>query len=194
MSKILVAYATMAGSTAEIAQAIGDELLQRGQAVEVLPLAEVHSIQGYEAVVVGGPMILGWDRSARRFLSKHRKALRNLPVAVFASAMSLTKTGETVIEGVPLWIDERLAVPPRQPGKLSFRERYATASNYVKPIIKTVKPRRIAIFGGRMEYGRLKWWAVLFAMVIVQATAGDKRKWDSIRSWAASLPAALGLR
>jgi hypothetical protein len=44
-----------------------------------------------------------------------------------------------------------------------------------------------------LEYGRLKWWAVLFVMVIIQATAGDRRSWPAIRAWAAKLPAALGL-
>ena len=44
-----------------------------------------------------------------------------------------------------------------------------------------------------MEYGRLKWWAVLFAMLIIQAPAGDKRNWTAIKSWAAELPAAFQL-
>jgi hypothetical protein len=39
-----------------------------------------------------------------------------------------------------------------------------------------------------LEYGRLKWWAVLFAMLIVKAQAGDKRNPHSIRAWAAGLP------
>ena len=49
------------------------------------------------------------------------------------------------------------------------------------------------MFAGRLEYGRLKWWAVLFVMLIIQATAGDRRNWPAIRAWAAELPAALGL-
>ena len=34
---------------------------------------------------------------------------------------------------------------------------------------------------------------VLFAMLIIQAPAGDRRNWTAIRSWAAELPAALQL-
>ena len=49
----------------------------------------------------------------------------------------------------------------------------------------------IGIFGGRLEYGRLPWWAVLFAMLIIQAPAGDRRNWPAIRGWAAGLPRAL---
>jgi flavodoxin len=38
MKKILVTYATMAGSTAEVAQVVGDELAKSGLQIEVLPL------------------------------------------------------------------------------------------------------------------------------------------------------------
>jgi len=49
----------------------------------------------------------------------------------------------------------------------------------------------IGIFGGWLECGRLKWWAVLFVMLIIQAPAGERRKWTAIHSWAARLPAVL---
>jgi len=47
------------------------------------------------------------------------------------------------------------------------------------------------VFGGRLEYGRLKWWAVLFVMVILRAAAGDRREWPATRLWAAGLPESL---
>jgi hypothetical protein len=49
----------------------------------------------------------------------------------------------------------------------------------------------IGVFGGRLEYGRLKPWAVLFVMFIIRAQAGDKRNWPAIREWAARLPALM---
>jgi menaquinone-dependent protoporphyrinogen IX oxidase len=191
MTRILVAYATMAGSTAEVARTIANELASNRVEVDVLPIGEVAGLEPYAAVVVGAPMILGWHRSARRFLRKHRRAFRHIPLAVFATAMSLTATGETMIDGVPVFVDESLPKPPAQAGRLSFRERYATIPNYFRPVLKAVRPARpvrLGIFGGRLEYGRLKWWAVLFAMLIVKAQAGDKRNPHSIRAWAAGLP------
>jgi menaquinone-dependent protoporphyrinogen oxidase len=193
MTTILVAYATLAGSTAEIAQAVAEELTHQGFQTQLRRLAEVKSLTGYDAVVLGAPMILGWHRGALGFLSKHRRELKKIPLAVFAVAMSLTQTGETSLDGVPVWIDENLPKAPEQPGKLNFRERYATTGNYLRPILRTVKPVSTAIFGGRLEYGRLKWWAVLFAMLLVQAPAGDRRNWASIRTWAATLPDAFRL-
>ncbi len=196
MKKILVTYATMAGSTAEVAQAVGEELNKCGFQVDVLPIEQVKDLQSYSGVVVGGPMIMGWHRSASGFLKKHRSDFQRIPLAVFLTAMSLTKTSDMRLEGVAVTVDENLPKPPKVEGKLSFRERYALLSHYLEPIVKatrSVKPASIGVFGGRMEYGRLKWWAVLFAMVIIQAPAGEKRNWPVIRSWAASLPAAFKL-
>ena len=192
MKRILVTYATMAGSTIEVAQAVGEEIAKSGLQVDVLPLGEVKGLEAYDGVVVGGPMIRGWHHAALGFLKKHRDAFRRIPLAVFVMAMSLTQTGETSVDGVPVDVDEKLPKPPEKEGRLNFRERYAKLSNYVRPILmatRPVKPVSIGFFGGRLEYGRLKWWAVLFAMLIIQAQAGDRRNWTAIRSWASNLAA-----
>jgi menaquinone-dependent protoporphyrinogen oxidase len=196
MKKILVAYATMAGSTAEVARVVGEEIEKSGVQVDVLPLSEVKDLGAYDGVVVGGPMIMGWHRGASGFLKKHRAAFQRIPLAVFVMAMSLTKSGDMSVSGVPVTVDEKLPKPPVKEGSLNFRERYALLPNYLRPILtatRPAKPASIGVFGGRLEYGRLKWWAVLFAMVIVQAAAGERRNWPEIRAWAAGLPAAFQL-
>jgi menaquinone-dependent protoporphyrinogen oxidase len=196
MKRILVTYATMTGSTLEVAQVVAEEIARSDVQVDVLPLGEVKSLAGYDGVVLGGPMLMGWHRQAMGFLKKHRQALQRIPLAVFVMAISLTQTGETNVGGVPVYVDDQLPKPPEQAGHLRFRERYARLSNYVQPIltaVRLVRPASIGVFGGRLEYGRLKWWAVLFVMLIIQAPAGDRRNWVAIRAWAAGLPAALQL-
>ena len=196
MKRILVAYATLAGSTVEVARAVGEEIARSGVQVDVLPLSDVKGLEAYDGVVVGGPMIMGWHRAALGFLKTHRAAFQRIPLAVFVMAMSLTQTVETSVGGMPVTLDEKLPKPPAIEGRLTFRERYARLSNYLQPILRAtrpVKPVSIGVFGGRLEYGRLKWWAVLFAMVIIQAPAGDRRNWTAIRSWAVGLPAAFQL-
>ena len=100
------------------------------------------------------------------------------------------------MEGVPVYVDENLPKPPIDEKRLNFRERYARLTKYLRPIIRAIRPAKpvsIGIFGGRLEYGRLKWWAVLFVMLIIQAPAGDRRNWEVIRSWAARLPEVMGI-
>ena len=194
MKRILVAYATFSGSTVEVAHALGEEIARHGVQVDILPLREVTGLETYDGVVVGAPMIMGWHRDAQGFLKKNRKALQRIPLAAFVTAMSLTQTGETSIGGVPVHVDESLPKPPAKAGRLSFKERYARLSNYVQPILgaaRPAKPVSIGVLGGRLEYGRLKWWAVLFVMLVIQAPAGERRNWAAIRTWAAELPAAF---
>jgi menaquinone-dependent protoporphyrinogen IX oxidase len=194
MARILVAYATMAGSTAEVAKVVEEELNQAGMQVDVREVGKVTDLEAYDGVVLGGPMIMGWHRACLRFLRKHRASLQHRPLALFMLAMSLTQTGETSVDGLAVTVDENLPKQPAKPGNLSFRERYARLSNYIKPALKAAGPSRlvsIGFFGGRLEYGRLKWWAVLFAMLIIQAPAGEKRNWPAIRAWAGSLAPLL---
>jgi menaquinone-dependent protoporphyrinogen oxidase len=191
MKKILVTYATLSGTTVEVAQAIGEEITKKDLRVDVLPLNKINSLDGYDGVVLGGPMIMGWHRSALGFLRKHRKQLSQVPLAVFITAMSLTKTSETSLSGVPLYIDDKLPKPPVKEEHPTFRERYSNVINYARPILNAAgpaKPVSIGFFGGRLDYGRLAWWAVMFVMLVIQAPAGDRRNWPAIRAWAAGIP------
>jgi menaquinone-dependent protoporphyrinogen oxidase len=162
----------MAGSTAEVAQAVGEEIAKSGLQVDIQPISEIKDLQVYDGVVVGGPMIMGWHRVALRFLKKNRDAFQHIPLAVFVAAISLTQTGETSVDGVPVYVDEKLPKLTEIEDRLNFRERYARLSKYLRPILQAtrpVKPVSIGVFGGRLEYGRLKWWAVLFVMLIIEA-------------------------
>src|SRR6266542_3353634 len=108
MKTILVTYASMAGSTEEMAQSVADEIARHGLRVEVLPVNKVDDVKAYDAVVIGGPMIWGWHRAARAFLKQNRTALRHIPLAVFATAMSLTQPSIRSVGGVPIHLDEKL--------------------------------------------------------------------------------------
>lgn len=193
MKNILVAYTTNAGSTEEVAQAIGETLSKGGALVDVRRLEEVSNLDSYQAVVVGAPMILGWHRDAVRFVKKHQKALEKVPAAFFCTALSLTDTGQSPV-GTSVWIDPDLAKPPQKPGHMSIKERYASLQNYLRPILAaapSVKPVSVAFLGGKLEFFRLKWWQVLFVMVIIQAQPGERRNWANIHAWAEHICADL---
>ena len=133
--KVLVAYASNAGSTAEVAQFIGQELSRDGAQVDVRRFCEIEDINAYQAVLVGGPMIMGWHREAVSFVRRHQLALSRVPVAYFLMAMSLTETPETALKAIPITVDPTLAKAPADVSKLSFRENYATISSYLKPVL-----------------------------------------------------------
>ncbi|MGW7680153.1 flavodoxin domain-containing protein [Kribbella sp. NPDC054772] len=85
-SSVLVAYGTKNGSTAGIADMIVTALQADGLTAEALPAADVSSIEGYDAVVLGGALYAGrWNRDARTFARRHADALRNRPVWLFSS-------------------------------------------------------------------------------------------------------------
>lgn len=86
MKRILVAYASKHGSTAEIAEAIGEVLRSRGDEVEVRPAAEVRELTGVEGVVLGSAVYMGrWMREGIDFLKRHQATLRDVPTWLFSS-------------------------------------------------------------------------------------------------------------
>lgn len=117
MKRILVTYATMSGSTADVAQVVADEIARSGLQVDVLPLDRVTDIEAYGGVVVGAPMIMGYHPAALRFLRKYRTPLHRIPLAVFVTAMSVTKTDEKSAGDVPVHLDDKLSKAPQKSWK-----------------------------------------------------------------------------
>jgi menaquinone-dependent protoporphyrinogen IX oxidase len=188
--KILVAYATNAGSTAEVARAIGEELGKDDTPVEVQRVEEVTSLEPFSAVVVGAPMIMGWHRAALKFIRKHKRELSQVPVAYFFTARSLTKLDETEINGIPISVDPQLAKPPADPNHLTFRENYSTVKNYLQPALKAaraVMPVSVAFFGGILSMVNLKWFQTIFVLLVVQAKPGGSHNLPFIREWVVNI-------
>ncbi len=191
IKKILIVYATNAGTTVDVAQAVGEELTRVTQLqVDVKRIDEVDSFELYSAAVIGAPMIFGWHRGARKFLKKHQVSLSKIPVAYFVTAMNLTKTDETSLDGIPLSVDPVVAKQVKREGHLSFKERYSLPSNYLRPILKSapkVKPVAVAFFGGKLAMYKMKWWQVLFVLIFIQTQQGGSHNMPFIREWAAGL-------
>jgi menaquinone-dependent protoporphyrinogen IX oxidase len=184
---ILIVYTTNAGSTAEVAEMIAEEIGQPGDQVDVRRIEEVNSIAGYDAVIVGAPMILGWHGKARKFVRQHRQELCKIKTAYFCMAMMLTGSSSPTLSPAPICIDPGLAKPPKTSDHLSIKERYSLAANYLRPILRTapeVHPVSVAFFGGKLEMFRLKLLQMLFVMLIIRAQPGDLRDESFIRRWA----------
>jgi menaquinone-dependent protoporphyrinogen IX oxidase len=173
-----------------VAEAVASGLGTDGVVTELRHIEEVQDLGLYGAVVIGGPMILGWHRQAVKFLKTHQVALSQVPVAYFFTAMSLTRTWDTHLDGVPIYLDPGLGKCPQKSKRSSYRERYASVKHYLGPVLKQtprIRPVSAAFFAGKVDYSRLKPLQILFVKLIVGAQPGDRRNWDAIREWASSL-------
>ncbi len=192
--RVLVAYATRHGSTAKVAETVAEELRAAGCEAEARSVADAASTAGFDAVVVGGPMIFGWHKEAVKFVKARRDALAAVPVAYFITAASLTDDGGDAVDGVPIVKDSWLVKAPARPEKLTCRQRYALPSHYLGDVLKAtapVRPRQAAFFAGALDLTKMNLFEKLFVMLVIGATPGDGRHWDAVREWARGLPAVL---
>jgi menaquinone-dependent protoporphyrinogen IX oxidase len=190
VAKILVAYTTNAGSTGEVAENIAAELRGCGSQVDIARMEHTTSVSGYDLVIAGAPMILGWHRGALKFLRAHRQALASTRLACFCMMMSLTQKNPAWEAPFPLAVDPWLAKAPKNPARLGIKERYATPANYLRPLIQAAgaaQPVSVALLGGKLELFRLPWWQMLFVMAVINPQPGDRRNTAFIRQWASQL-------
>jgi len=164
--KVLVAYGTKYGATAEIADKIGQVLSQAGLQVDVLPADRVGDPSSYGAVILGSAVYIGqWRKEAAKFLETHEQALAKQPVWLFSSG----PTGE----GDP----EQLTQGWRFPGKL-------------QPIADRIGPRDVALFQGASDASKLN-FIERWMLKNVKAPVGDFRDWEAIAAWAETIAEAL---
>ena len=165
-NKILVAYATMSGSTQEIAECVSRELNRLGLAVEMHPCREVVALKEYGAVILGAPLYMfRLHKDAVHFLKRHQKQLVRLPVAVFAGGPYGPSAAEDARE-VHKNLDAEL-------GKFTW-----------------LQPISVQLVGGRFDPARLRFPYNLIP-ALKGAPASDARDWAEIQAWARSLAGLL---
>ena len=162
--RILVAYATRAGSTAEVAQTIAKALSAAGAAVDVCPVKEVADLSPYRAVVLGSPIRMGrWLPEAFAFLKAHQAELKRVPVAYFVTCVTLTSN--TV-------------------------ENRRTVDAYLDPARAILHPVSVGLFAGALDGSKVSFLDRLMIKAI-KTPEGDFRKWDEIHLWGESLQMIL---
>jgi menaquinone-dependent protoporphyrinogen oxidase len=87
--KVLVSVESKHGSTEEIAAAIAAELLAAGLDVDAIEPADVTTLEGYDAVILGSAIYMGkWMPGVVKFIYRHADALKSRDVWLFSSGPS----------------------------------------------------------------------------------------------------------
>jgi menaquinone-dependent protoporphyrinogen oxidase len=153
-SRVLVAYASRMGSTAEIAAAVAERLEAAGFDVDLVETKRAPSPESYSAVVVGSAIYVErWMKTARDFLRNNADDLSKIPTWLFESGPcgELALQRHTVSRGI-----------------LRLAERIGASSPHV--------------FGGNLDPARAT--SRLTRWVANSDLAGDYRDWTAIRTWA----------
>jgi menaquinone-dependent protoporphyrinogen oxidase len=88
-NRILIAYATFAGSTKEVAVEIGKTLGARGFSVDVIPVLENPKVSDYQFVLIGSAVYQSsWRSEAIEFIKTNQIALNRVSVAFFSVCLS----------------------------------------------------------------------------------------------------------
>lgn len=163
-NRILVTYASRYGSTAEIAQRVGDVLAKRGYAVDVLPLAEATAPGDYDGFVLGGAIYSGqWPPEVCEFVGSNEHLLRDKHAALFVVAIRLREAGEEMRQSVLSTIDTCRVM---------------------------VEPDTIGLFAGKIDYDTLS-PIVRLQVQTKNLPEGDFRDWAAIEAWADEVAAAF---
>ena len=84
--RVLVVHGSKHGGTAGLAAMVRGALRARGFDVAIYPAGWVRRVHGFDVVVVGGALHHGrWHHQTRRFVHRHRHALRACDVWFFSS-------------------------------------------------------------------------------------------------------------
>ena len=159
--RILVVYATKAGSTVEVAAVIGEVLSGRGYEVEVKPIKENPPVDGYQAVIVGSAIRMSnWLPEAVDFVKKNQARLSQMPTAFFTCHRLNTGDDAT-----------------------SRKVREA----YTAPVRQILTPQAEVFFSGELDHAKLNFVDRTLAKAVEKSTntpEGDARDWSKIRGWA----------
>jgi len=154
--KILVAYASRTGSTAEVAEKIGNTLKDLGASIDVKSVKEISDVSNYDAIIIGSAVrMFKLLPETMEFFKRFSESFKDKPVAYFIVCLTMKEDND----------------------KNSGR-----AETYLKPLYEVKEPVMVGLFAGKIEFSKLsplwRWF-----MKVAKIEEGDFRDWDLIDDW-----------
>jgi menaquinone-dependent protoporphyrinogen oxidase len=160
--KVLVTAASRHGSTAEIAESIGDVLRSRGFEVTIAPPEDVAALSGFEAVVLGSAVYMGhWLAPAIQLADRIGAELAGRPVWLFSSG------------------------PVGDPSS-KFAQQMDVDPVDLQAVQKATGAQEHKRFSGKLDRHNLR-GIQRAGLSLFRGLQGDFRDWQGIREWAASI-------
>lgn len=158
--RILVTYATKAGSTAEIAAKIGEHISARGFSVDVINVKSKPDPKEYQAVILGSCIRMGgWLPEMLDYIKANQFELNSPQAALFTVHMLNAGDDETSKAARTAYMDKVRVLMP------------GTEEIY---------------FLGAMDYSKLS-MLDRYISKMVKSVESDQRDWEKIKNWSESL-------
>ena len=155
---VLVAYATRAGSTIEVADSIAYAIAGKGYTVELRHIEEVSDLSLYSAIFFGSAIRMGnVTPEMKKFVERNKAQMGSIPTAYFIVCLTM---------------------------KDDTPENREKVAEYLTPLRTLVQPFAEGYFAGKMDYSKLKRFDRFIVKRMIKAPEGDFRDWNKIREWA----------
>ncbi len=169
-ARVLVVYASQFGSTGGVAERVSSQLAANGHQVEVKQVDHVESLDGYDAIIIGGAIQYDrWMTPARKFVEIYKTQLAKIPCACFFVCLTLSRTDEKSLARARVYAQKIAALFP-------------------------ANPLSVQGFAGVLDYSKMSFATRMFAktlMAIIGVKEGDYRNWPAVDGWSNTMASVL---